>query len=146
MKRRTFLEYGTLTTVGLITSPSLFGASKSSQPAHQSIKKVHLVFKTHLDVGFTNLAAKVIQIYMEQFIPGALNLAENLRNTNKENRFVWTTGSWLIHQFLEKADPTMRRRMEKAIELDDIVWHGLPFTMHSGSFSKCDTSSAMRRI
>ena len=131
MKRRTFLEYGSLCAAGLITSPVLFGSPNSSLSNPKEIKKVHLVFKTHLDVGFTNLAAKVIQIYMEQFIPGALNLAENLRNTNKENRFVWTTGSWLIYEFLEKADPSMRKRMEKAIELDDIVWHGLPFTMHS---------------
>jgi len=131
MKRRNFLEYGSLCAAGLITAPALFGSSKSSKADRQEIKKVHLVFKTHLDVGFTNLAAKVIQIYMEEFIPGAITLAENLRNTNKDNRFVWTTGSWLIYQFLEKADASMRKRMEKAIELDDIVWHGLPFTMHS---------------
>ena len=130
MKRRTFIQNGAMATLGLITAPSLMGSS-ASMIDNQSIKKVHLIFKTHLDVGFTNLAANVIKIYMEEFIPGALNLAENIRNKGDQNRFVWTTGSWLIYQFLEKAEPSMRKRMEKAIQNGDIVWHGLPFTMHS---------------
>ena len=130
MKRRAFLQQGSLATIGLIAVPSMLGSAYINQVDNLAIKKVHLVFKTHLDVGFTNLAAKVIKIYMEEFIPGALSLAENLRNTNN-NRYVWTTGSWLIYQFLEKSDPAMRKRMEKAIKSGDIVWHGLPFTMHS---------------
>jgi len=131
MKRRTFLQSGSLATLGMITAPSVWGLPQSLNAENQSIKKVHLVFKTHLDVGFTNLAAKVIETYMEEFIPGAISLAESQRQNNPNNRYVWTTGSWLIYQFLEKADPSMRKRMEKAIESDDIVWHGLPFTLHS---------------
>jgi hypothetical protein len=131
MKRRTFIQNGALATLGLITTPSLMGSPTNSISDNEAIKKVHLIFKTHLDVGFTNLAANVIKIYMEEFIPGALNLAENIRTKGDQNRFVWTTGSWLIYQFLEKAEPIMRKRMEKAIQNGDIAWHGLPFTMHS---------------
>ena len=131
MKRRTFLQNGSLATIGMITASSLWGSQQSVYSDNQSIKKVYLLFKTHLDVGFTNLAARVIQIYMDDFIPGAISLAETMRQNNPDNRFVWTTGSWLIYQFLEKADPSMRKRMEKAIESGDIVWHGLPFTLHS---------------
>ena len=131
MNRRNFIQFGSLATFGMITTPSMAGFSTSSIPDNQAIKKVHLIFKTHLDVGFTNLAGNVIKTYMEEFIPGALSLSENLRQKNQKDRFVWTTGSWLIYEFLEKADPTMRKRMEKAIEYGDIVWHGLPFTLHS---------------
>jgi hypothetical protein len=131
MKRRAFLQYGSLATMGIIAGPSLMGSPEDVIIDNRTIKKVHLIFKTHLDIGFTNLAANVINIYMNEFIPGALSLAENLRNKGTENRFVWTTGSWLINQFLEKSEHSMRMRMEKAIENGDIVWHGLPFTMHS---------------
>ena len=131
MNRRNFIQYGSLATFGLINTPSIAGFAKNSIPDDLSIKKVHLIFKTHLDVGFTNLASEVIKIYMEEFIPGALSLSENMRQQNQKDRFVWTTGSWLIHEFLEKSDPAMRKRMEKAIENEDIVWHGLPFTLHS---------------
>ena len=34
-----------------------------------SIKRVHVVFKTHLDIGFTDLGKNVIKQYMEHFIP-----------------------------------------------------------------------------
>ena len=59
MKRRLFLQSGSLATLGMITAPSLWGSSQNSKVENLAIKKVHLVFKTHLDVGFTNLAAKV---------------------------------------------------------------------------------------
>ena len=131
MNRRNFIQYGSLATLGMMTTPSIAAFSKKNITDDQDIKKVHLIFKTHLDVGFTNLASKVIRIYMEEFIPGALSLSENMRQTNQKDRFVWTTGSWLIHEFLEKADLQNRKRMEKAIEYGDIVWHGLPFTLHS---------------
>lgn len=40
------------------------------------IKKIHLVFKTHLDIGFTGMAGDVIRCYFEQFIPAALTTAK----------------------------------------------------------------------
>ncbi|MGQ8338236.1 DUF5054 domain-containing protein [Sunxiuqinia sp. A32] len=131
MKRRAFIKNGSLATSGAIIAPSLFGSVDQDILDSESIKKVHLIFKTHLDIGFTDLAANVINTYMSEFIPAALSLSENLRSQRVEDRFVWTTGSWLIYQFLEKSNSAMRRRMEKAIEAGDMVWHGLPFTTHS---------------
>ncbi len=126
MKRREFIQFTGIAACGTVVAPTLLGLTPGER---DTVKKVHLIFKTHLDVGFTNLAENVIRIYMEEFIPGALTLSENLRKQN--DRYVWTTGSWLIYEFLEKASPEMRKRMEKAIECGDITWHGLPFTTHS---------------
>ncbi|MBX2998145.1 MAG: DUF5054 domain-containing protein [Caldilineaceae bacterium] len=96
-----------------------------------TVSKVHLIFKTHLDLGFTDYAANVLRQYFEEFIPQALTTAETLRQREDGMRFVWTTGSWLIYEFLEQSAPAERRRMEAAIAAGDIVWHGLPFTFHS---------------
>ena len=90
---------------------------------------VHLLFKTHLDIGFTDYAANVVQTYVEQFIPQALALAERTRDS--AYRFRWTTGAWLIYNYLEQASPENRRRMEDAIAAGDIRWHALPFTTHT---------------
>ncbi|HJQ29469.1 MAG TPA: DUF5054 domain-containing protein [Rubrobacter sp.] len=92
---------------------------------------VHLVFKTHLDVGFTDLAANVIEKYFDRFIPQAVEVAGELRRKGRPERLVWTTGSWLIYEYLERAAPDKRRSLEEAIEAGDVVWHGLPFTTHS---------------
>src|SRR5215212_7266694 len=92
---------------------------------------VHLVFKTHLDVGFTDLAANVMEAYFEDFIPRAIEAARELRRRDGPERLVWTTGSWLIYEYLERASPDRRRSLEEAIEAGDVAWHGLPFTTHS---------------
>ena len=131
INRRKFIQYGSMAGFGTLLTPSVYGFSQTNSPDANSIKKVHLIFKTHLDVGFTNLAGKVVDTYMNEFIPGALTLSENLRQANQQDRYIWTTGSWLVYEFLEKTDSSMRKRMEKAIENGDIVWHGLPFTTHT---------------
>jgi hypothetical protein len=102
-----------------------------------AVRQVHLVFKTHLDVGFTDFARSVVDNYFQCYIPQALTLAETLRASNGPKadgpyvRFIWTTGSWLIYEYLEQAGPAERRRMEDAIAAGDIAWHALPCTFHS---------------
>ena len=96
-----------------------------------SVKTVHLIFKTHLDVGFTDLARRVVAGYRTRYIPAALQLARDLRERGGEERFVWTTGAWLIYEYLEQADRAQRRAMEQGIAASDIAWHALPFTTHT---------------
>ncbi|NOU71306.1 DUF5054 domain-containing protein [Paenibacillus sp. LMG 31458] len=96
-----------------------------------TIKRVHVIFKTHLDIGFTDLAEHVIDRYMNQFIPQALDLSEQLAMEEGNVKFLWTTGSWLIHEYLHTAQPDLRVRMEEALRQGRIVWHGLPFTTHT---------------
>lgn len=95
------------------------------------IRKIHLIFKTHLDVGFTDLAGNVVTNYFEHYIPAAIRLARELHQAGGAERFVWTTGSWLIYEYLEQASLAQRTLMEDAIAAGDIAWHGLPFTTHS---------------
>ncbi|MGZ9586622.1 DUF5054 domain-containing protein [Paenibacillus marinisediminis] len=94
-------------------------------------KRVHVIFKTHLDIGFTDLAKHVVERYMNQYIPQALDLSERLAVEEGNAKFVWTTGSWLIHEYLRTAPVEARSRMEEAIRQDRIAWHGLPFTTHT---------------
>lgn len=104
---------------------------RANQAARDAPRTVHLVAKTHLDVGFTALAAEVVDTYVESYIPAALSLAAELRERGGPERFVWTTGSWLVHTFLERADAAGRRAAEEAIEAGDLAWHALPFTTHT---------------
>lgn len=95
------------------------------------IKRVHVIFKTHLDIGFTDMAKHVVERYMNSFIPQALELSEQLEHESGNAKFIWTTGSWLINEYLQTAEPNMRIRMEEAIRQGRITWHGLPFTTHT---------------
>ncbi|MFC3801936.1 DUF5054 domain-containing protein [Cohnella sp. GCM10012308] len=95
------------------------------------IERVHVIFKTHLDIGFTHLAEQVVRQYMDDYIPKAIELAEQLEAAGGTERFVWTTGSWLISRYLDEAQPEDKARMERAIAAGHIAWHGLPFTTHT---------------
>jgi hypothetical protein len=96
-----------------------------------SPQRIHVIFKTHLDVGFTDFARRVVENYFQNYIPRAVALARELRESQSPERFTWTTGSWLIYEYLEQASPQARREMEIAIQAGDIAWHALPFTTHS---------------
>jgi hypothetical protein len=98
---------------------------------YEHIRRVHVVFKTHLDIGFTDLAENVVHDYYNYFIPKALRVSEILKTSERPERFIWTTGSWLIHYYLERANVAERKRLEKAILEGDIVWNAMPFTPHS---------------
>lgn len=98
--------------------------------AQSAAPTVHLIFKTHLDVGFTDYARNVTARYFAEFIPHALATAQALREQGAD-RFIWTTGSWLIYEALERADAAGRRLIEQGIAAGDIAWHALPFTTHS---------------
>jgi len=95
------------------------------------LESVNLLFKTHLDLGFTDSASAVMEQYRKQFIPEAIRVARALRESDAEARMIWTTGSWLIWQYLEQTGGRARADMEQAILDGDIVWHGLPFTTHT---------------
>ncbi len=94
------------------------------------MKKVIVVSKTHLDLGFTNYAEVIRQTYLNNYIPGAISLAEQL-NTNEKKSFAWTTGSWIIKDALENGTPQQREKIKRALKNKDLVPHALPLTLHT---------------
>lgn len=112
------------------------GLTGRAQEPDSRVKKVHVIFKTHLDIGFTELSSKVEQRYIDEFIPKAIAVAEQLRAEGAAERYVWTTGSWLVDAYLRQAAPDAVRRLEEAIRRGDIVWNGVPYTVESESTNK----------
>lgn len=88
-------------------------------------KDILLIFKTHLDIGYTDFSKNVVERYINEFIPGAIKLGYELKDS--DTPFVWTVGSWLIWEALKSDDGTL----EKAIRDGVIAWHALPFTTHT---------------
>jgi hypothetical protein len=122
MQRRHFI--GNLLAAG--ASRALAFQTSESAP-DSSIKRVLFLSKCHLDVGFIDTQANVIRKYFDVYFPRAIETAAALRHEGND-RYVWTTGSWLTFQYLEKAAPAQRQQMEQAITMGDIAWHALPFT------------------
>ena len=89
-------------------------------------KEVLVLFKTHLDIGYTDYAERVVNEYIGKYIPNAIDLGYQLRDS--DTPFIWTVGSWLIYEGLKHdADG----KLERAIRDGVIAWHALPFTTHT---------------
>ncbi|MCC8023227.1 MAG: DUF5054 domain-containing protein [Clostridiales bacterium] len=93
----------------------------------ESVKKILILFKTHLDVGFTDTAANVTQTYLDTFLPAAIRTGR----AAGAQRFRWSTGAWLIWYALHHGTPQQQREVDQAVRDGLISWHGLPFTTHS---------------
>ncbi len=89
-------------------------------------KEVLVLFKTHLDIGFTDYAKSIVEKYINEFIPAAIRVGYELKNT--DTPFRWTTGSYLIWEAL-KRDTT--GKVEAAVKDGILNWHALPFTTHT---------------
>ncbi len=129
MRRRNFV--GNLLAAGAFRALAPDGApasqaSESPQP-DSAVKRVLVMFKCHLDVGFIDTQANVVRKYFDRYFPLAIQTAAAMRRAGSD-RYIWTTGSWLIYQYLEKAAEPQRQRMEQAIRSGDIAWHALPFS------------------
>ena len=62
-------------------------------------KELLLIFKTHLDIGFTDFSKNILKKYLNEYIPNAIRVGYELRDT--KTPFVWTVGSWLVWQALK---------------------------------------------
>src|SRR5882757_615868 len=126
MKRRHFLS-------GLLTAGTLHSAvgSRLSALALQgdaaAVTRVLVVFKCHLDVGFDDTQAAIMRLYFDHFFSRAIEIGEQMSQAGGD-RYVWTTGSWMLYEYLEQASAEQRRRAEKAIAAGHLAWHALPFT------------------
>lgn len=93
------------------------------------VQRVYLVFKTHLDIGFTDLGSSIVDKYLHSFIPNAIKRGYEMKNT--KTPYVWTTGSWLIWEALKTDDGTLDRAIRDGI----VTWHAMPFTSFTEAMS-----------
>lgn len=105
---------------------------------NQSVSKVTdvwVVFKTHFDLGFTDLPENVFRRYREEMMDKSLGIIEKKTTLSKEKQFAWTVPGWPLYaQILGPLQsPERKARIEKAIKEGSIVVHGLPFTTYTES-------------
>jgi hypothetical protein len=130
MRRREFVKSMTALGAGLVLRPSSSLALQEPRLApapDSSVKRVLVMFKCHFDAGFIDTQTAVVHKYFNQYFPAAIQIAA-AQNASGKRRYTWTTGSWLLYEYLEQASSEDRKRMELAIAHNQIAWHALPFT------------------
>lgn len=128
MRRREFIKSAVGSTL-LYGAPGLraFQSVGKVPMPDPAVKRVLVMFKCHFDAGFIDTQKAVVQRYFTEYFPRATELAAQLRQSS-ELRYVWTTGSWLLYEYLEQTSAGERARIEKSISSGDLAWHALPFT------------------
>ncbi len=126
----------TLFFLGLILATGAFAQQqKENNTSISKVTDVWVVFKTHFDLGFTDLPENVFARYRGEMMDNALKVIEKNATLPQEKRFAWTVPGWPLYaQILGSLQkPERKVRIEKAIKEGSIVVHGLPFTTHTES-------------
>lgn len=113
----------------------------SGQNASPQLEEIILVFKTHFDIGYTDMAAKVVERYRTSMIDSALDVVDDSRDLPEEQKFVWTIPGWPMSKILEDWEgqtPQRKQRLMAAFREGRFVVHGLPFTTHTETLSEED--------
>lgn len=103
-------------------------------PARAAVEQVIVVFKTHFDIGYTDMATNVVQRYRTTMIDDALEVVDQNRDLPVEQQFVWTLAGWPLAKILEDwpgQKPDRQRRVRDAFRQGHFVTHALPFTTHT---------------
>jgi alpha-mannosidase len=109
-------------------------ASSGAPAATSKVREVVVVFKTHFDIGYTDMASAVVQRYRTSMIDGALDVVDRSRGLPAEQKFAWTIPGWPLSKIAEDWDgqtPERKERIRRTVREGRFVVHALPFTTHT---------------
>jgi len=129
---------GLLLGIGCVAWPAVIQAdtalAKNRAVERTNVTAVWVVFKTHFDIGYTDLVTNVLNRYRGEMMDNALAIIEKEPKPPADQRFTWTLPAWPLTQILGPQQTAARRiRIEQAIRDKALAVHALPFTMHTES-------------
>ena len=95
------------------------------------VTDIVVVFKMHVDIGYTNWAEGVLQIYSNEMLRETLKSIDETSSLPAADQFVWTIPAWPLKYMLENCPGELKAGLEKAIRDQRIVPHALPFTFET---------------
>ncbi len=114
------------------TAETLARAGDATGPVPPQAEHLWVVFKTHLDIGYTETIERVLEKYRVTMMDDALRVIEDSRELPLAQRFSWTLAGWpLTHVLGPEQDPARRARIEQAVRAGEIAFHALPYTTHT---------------
>jgi hypothetical protein len=126
--------------------PDAAGAGPGPGSGPGRLREVVIAFKTHFDIGFTEMAETVVRRYRTTMIDKALGVVDQNRDLPPEQQFVWTIPGWPLWKILDDwPGQTLRRqeRIRHALRQGRFVVHALPFTTHTESLELEDLVRGM---
>jgi hypothetical protein len=97
------------------------------------LRKIVVVFKTHFDLGFTDLPDRVMQLYTGKMFGAVREVMEATAGEPEGLRYSWTLPAWPLRFLLhdESVPEETRLAARKLVEEGRLNWHAWPFTTHT---------------
>lgn len=121
-------------------------AGDALPPPSVAVTDVWLVFKTHFDLGFTDLPENVFTRYRTEMMDNALTVIDNNRTQAAGSRFTWTVPGWPAdRQILGPLQTAARRiRIDQAFAEGFMAVHALGGSTHTESLELEDLVRSLR--
>ena len=98
---------------------------------NKQVTDIVVVFKMHVDIGYTNWAEGVLQEYCNDMLDETLRSIDETSDLPEPEQFVWTIPAWPLKYMLEHCPAEKLVKLEKAIKDERIVPHALPITFET---------------
>lgn len=95
------------------------------------LEQIIFVFKTHFDIGYTDLAERIVQKYSTSMINETLKALDESRSMPAAEQFRWTVPGWPMKMILENRSGESKKVIDDAIRDGRFVVHALPFTFET---------------
>ncbi|SHE36338.1 Glycosyl hydrolases family 38 N-terminal domain-containing protein [Arenibacter palladensis] len=107
------------------------------------VTDIVIVFKMHVDIGYTDWAEGVLQKYTGSMLDETLHSLEVTSHLPKEEQFVWTIPGWPLKYMLDNCSADKKAQLEDAVASGRIVPHALPVTSETEA---SDLENLARRL
>jgi len=118
-------------------------------PNMTNIEVVHVINSCHLDIGFADSSAGIINRYFDHHIPYAVQVGQQLRSATRgravPDKLNFMFQSWVLSMYMDCPpsmgihcpNPTQVAAFEAAVHAGDITWHAFP---HNAELEMMDPS------
>ena len=103
--------------------------------------KIILVFKTHFDIGFTQMAEDVIRQYSGKMLSDVIQTCEGTSDMGLL-RYVWTMPSWPLTVMRQNREK--RETLDRLVKEGQIAFHAMPYTLHTDFCGMLDVIEGLR--
>ena len=105
------------------------------RPEDVNVTTIYLVSSCHLDIGYANTSANIVDLYFHTYFPNAASTSFRLRQRQKQEQLEFTTHSYLMSLYFncprwmgfECPGWVEIQDVEEDIRMEGLKWHAFPF-------------------
>lgn len=112
--------------------------------AENQVKEIVVVFKTHYDIGYTDLVTNILTRYRTTFADRALAVIEQSRSLPPSQQFTWTVPGWPLKEMLWPGQtPERREKLLQAVKEGRLAVIAMPFSIETETLDLEDLVEGM---